>query len=284
MFPSLFQLRMTVGARVQIASVVLPGTILLLELWFLAGGIEHPLADASRRTDGVSSWVLAFAAVIVVIGAVLVGLAARSVAWPAFTWLERRVHSSSEASPGCSVRAENTDHVCTPVCAAIEQINAAYGAGAVESLVGTESRQAVVFFTRDFDAVREYCKGWLRTHAAPLSVDGHEIEIAFVVAASVPALLFPVTFATYKGWWHLGATQDARRVFEWVVVGIATLLVVPLFFKRAMTRRREEMKDAIRNYCLAHWYQQDLALDVGTDAKPSVALPQETERSAHAVR
>jgi hypothetical protein len=126
--------------------------------------------------------------------------------------------------------------------------------------------------------VREYCKGWLRTYSPGLSTDGHEIEIAFIVAAAAPGLVLPFTVARYfeVGW---GQTAASHVGFVFALIGstLAGAVIAFLCYKRARTRRSEEAHDAIRNYCLAHWYAGDLpgnpalpvAAPVTRDARPN---------------
>jgi len=253
--PDILRPRLGFTARLQIANVVLPGALLLLEVWVLANGGHNVLKTASKPTEGVTNWVLALAAVAILLLIIFVGIFGRSMAWNLF---ERRAKAAprrwrSHALARVVGPIARRDGSGAPdVDEALRQIRAGYGPDAVNMVVEKNTRVAEMFQVGDVSATRSYVKGWLQTRAPALSIEDHQIEISFLVAAVWPIGLAPWVGFRLFGWpWQDQPGWNVATVFAAILLGF---LFVRADFRRATTRRTEELEDGIRNYFLAHWF------------------------------
>jgi hypothetical protein len=243
--------RFGTAARSQIASTIVPGTLLLLELWLLYYAPSAPLDKASNQTDGVNNYVLALAAVVGALGATLVGVVARAFAWRVYEPKGPGTQLSPASRHWWSVRPERA-----PAQVSLERIEAGHGEAAVAAVRQANPHVRELFERCDAHSLREYCKFWLRGNNPSLAIDDFEVEISFTVAAILPIGLLPVVVARFLGWpWSEDAVLSALVLGAAVLVG-ATLAWLAL--RRATTRRVEEVHESVYRYFLAHWYADDL--------------------------
>lgn len=223
----------------ELSSVVIPGTILLIELWLLltsrsvAG--ENYLEYASKRIEDVNDWILVAALLLAVLAAYTLGLLARMLAWLLFGW-----YRESHFLSGAEVREHFVDdHDRAPVDRALEQ------------------HDALVFALGNarHDAFFQYAKLWLRQHRPHLAVENHETEINFLVAIQIP--LFVAPFVVLR---HAGVT------WPFLLVAVAWAVVAAALFAKAKSRSDDETKDVMRNFLFAQWYSE-------TEPQPASAPP-----------
>jgi hypothetical protein len=232
----------------EAGSVLIPGTLLLIELWLLvfspedvdaAGGF---LQLASDQIRDARDWILGAALLVGVLAAYTIGLLARMAAWTVFDRFRKGRFQS-----GASVRKRfETEHGAPPVARALK------GHDALETaLAGTQH-----------DAFFQYAKLWLRQNRPLLAVEYHETEINFLVAIQVPLLL-----AAFAVWRHSGIAAFGAAL-------VIVALVAWTLGRKAMSRSHDETFDVMRNFLFAQWFAERAPAD--ERATPAAPQPPAT--------
>lgn len=217
---------------IQLTSVLLPGLIILAELWLLLSRNslsegESVLRLATRQTEGASVGVLVIAVLLALCVAYAIGLLARELSWFASERLLK-----FQPVDLANFRREFQD---------------AYGpegAWVVAKLV--EDTKLGKDPTHHRQWVREYCKLWLRIHQPALAIDHMEAGINLLVALFAPLALGVWVAISWLGL-AIGGVILASALL------ICALGVIPL----ANHMRRHETWTAIRNFVLAQWFSRE---------------------------
>jgi hypothetical protein len=240
----------------ELTSVVIPGTLLLIEVWLLRfspgeakenGGY---LQLASNQIEDTNDWILAAALFLAVLAAYTLGLLGRMSAWFAFDLLRCKPIPVLDLSRrkrfpgGPEVRSRfEREHGTQEVERALEQ------------------HPALRYALRrtDHDPFFQYAKLWLRHCRPQLAVEHHEAEINFLVAIQAP--LFVAAFVV---WRQVG-------LFAFFVALASALLLAVVLISKALNRSRDESFDVMRNFLFAQWYaESEPALRRRSPATPTL--------------
>jgi hypothetical protein len=212
----------------ELVGVVIPGTLVLIEIWLLVLSPQHAhrrggyLKLASSQIADVNDWILAAALVVAVLAAYTLGSLGRVAAWFFFHRLRKtRFPTGAEL-----LKRFEREHGREPVTRALTRHDALRHA-----LHGDEH-----------DAFFQYAKLWLRQNRPRLAVENHETEINFLIAIEVPLLLAVFVFWRQVGW------------IAFVVALPASLLLAWVLGRMAISRSQAESLDVMRHFLFAQWY------------------------------
>jgi hypothetical protein len=229
----------------ELTSVVIPGTLLLIELWLMIFGPEEAFTPAEPGKQGgylqlasdqikdTNDWILAVALFLAVLAAYTLGLLGRMSAWFLFDFLRCKplpifdLFRRKRFPNGPEVRS---------------RFEAEHGPEEVERALAPHPALRNALDKKDHDPFFQYAKLWLRHRRPQLAVEHHEAEINFLIAIQVP--LFFAAFV---------ALRQAGLVWFFVALSAALVLIGILFLK-ALNRSRDETFDVMRNFLFAQWY------------------------------
>jgi len=225
----------------ELVSVVIPGTLILIEVWLLlfspekvdrAGGY---LKLASDQIGGANDWILTAALLLVALAAYTVGLLARMLAWFLFN-LYRKTRFPS----GITVRQRFVDE---------------HGEPAVARALAAHDALRHALQGQEHDAFFQYAKLWLRQTRPQLAVEHHESEINFLVAIEGPLLGAAFVAWRQAGWiWSLPALATACSLMF-------------LLFRKGLARSKDETFDVMRNFLFAQWYAEAAPRQASSSAR-----------------
>lgn len=228
----------------EAASVLVPGTLMLIEAWLFwfspedaekAGGY---LQLASDQIEDVRDWVLFAVLALGLLAAYTLGILGRMAAW----WLFDR-YRKSRFKTGVSVRKQFEDE---------------HGADAVERALAGHEALREALNRQGHDPFFQYAKLWLRQYRPLLAVETHEAEINFLIAIQIPLFL-----ATGVAWRHGG-------VIPFVVTLAAAVGIAWLLRRKALGRSNDETLDVMRNFLFAQWYGETPPAEL----RPAPAAPE----------
>jgi uncharacterized membrane protein len=261
----------------DLLSVLVPGIVVLGELWFLAasyGGVTNSASfvDAADSFSTVESILLSLVALS---GAYVTGFLCREFAFLGLG-LSRTTATTHQILQQIQMLdprdpADEEGHRDEPLVTEIERVHPVLRA-ARQPLTqeAPVSEQLLLFGGHarsrggpiDY-AIFSYCKLWLRTQAPPLSVDHTEIELNVLAASVMPTLLvgFIAIISPGKADWALR-------------VGIVTLVLAAVWMlvRAAINLRQRERFEAVRNICFDYMMRasvQSLSKSIDIQARPS---------------
>jgi hypothetical protein len=224
----------------ELASVVIPGTLLLIEFWLMIFSPEEVekkggyLQLASDQIKDANDWILAIALFLAALAAYTLGLLGRMSLWAVFHYLRCKqtpfidlLGSERRFPTGPKVREKFIGQY-----GGQEVTRALAGHPALEHALGKE----------EHDPFFQYAKLWLRHCRPQLAVEYHEAEINFLVGILAPLLVAPFVVLRQAG------------LFPFFFALVAALLLGVILFSKALKRSRDETFDVMRNFLLAQWY------------------------------
>jgi hypothetical protein len=225
----------------ELASVVIPGTLLLIEIWLMAFSPEEVekkegyLQLASDQIKDTNDWILAIGLFLAVLAAYTLGLLGRMSAWFIFDFLRCRpvpildLFRHRRFPTGPEVR---------------ERFVSEHGAEEVERALGGHPALEYALRKRAHDPFFQYAKLWLRHCRPQLAVEHHEAEINFLVAIQAPLLA-----AAFVVWRQVGLNAFFLAL-------VLVLILAGILIRKAMNRSRDESFDVMRNFLFAQWYAE----------------------------
>jgi hypothetical protein len=277
----------------DLLSVLVPGTVVLAELWYLLvvnGGITGS-RSLMNTVVGFSTLQSILVSLFALAASYVVGFLSREVAFLALG-LSRVSGSTAQMLDqlGALVQtkpaadAELGDDRDAGLMSSIQEAHPILTAGANEPRASRDARgtrEGSLLFgghahsrgdAVDY-AIFTYCKLWLRTQAPRLSVDHVEIEINILAASLVPTALVGVIMLAGPG--------DAGIPLR-VAIGGVVILALLMSTRSAVKLRQRERFEALRNLCFDYMMRtsaQRLAGGANPDAPALPKAPKGTDRT-----
>ena len=196
---------------------------MLLEFWLLNVARRDPLEVADSATAGVSQWILAGSALILILLSYAVGMLCRTLAFS----LYRRMSGFTDGA------------------ALVGSLRNTFGESHVERAIEVHPPLRVALGKKSSGEIVAYAKLWLRERRPILAVDHFEYEINFLVGLAPPLVLLPVIAARL-------ATEWSWRVS--VLAALPGFAFAWLALMRAVQLGTHESHDVVRNLIFAQWF------------------------------
>ncbi|SFB36914.1 hypothetical protein SAMN05216266_109116 [Amycolatopsis marina] len=226
--------RLSLYVVMQLASVLLPGAVVLMEGVVLLTGLirvhDHAISslfEMLARVGGIGGFVVV---IVAVAGSYVIGYLCRSAAFAIFGLVERRTRPLESRDAQLRLLIGD-DHF-----AELVRIHPVLGSRAPEV---AKARLGAGGGHRDgaMHDTQTYCKLWLRRQAPELAIDSIEAEINILLATVFPVLLLAVDAVA------LGGTPLPLRILA-LPLG---LLVCAAVVRAVLRLRDAERWEAVRN-------------------------------------
>lgn len=243
--------RITNFVRTTILSVLLPGFVILVEVWFLVGSSALPEEAKNNRV---------LAVVVVGYFAYITGFFGRELSFFLSEGLRHAIMDRWRRDKRARLDApfgtrhwgggffneaafrQNYELLLNTFGS--ERVKTAMLRHPVGDVIIAESTKT----NQDYREVFHYCKAWLRRNAPDLSTDNLEVEFNVNSSSMLPVLLAPFAL------WGLSGEALAAAV----ALPIAILVVIVLY-QRGKHLRHAEVFDVMRNLLFDQWFRETRA-------------------------
>jgi len=231
---------------VQALSVLVPGVLVLAEIWIIAVASRSKslLHQLDETTKGLSVPTMLLVGLIAAATAYAVGMASRELAFSLLLPRRQRFAKTLKRvrlvapSPGEAWRSLDREYPSMP----------AESEGILEKhphLRRTEDRIAIVAYAKH------------RLGERPrLAFDDIGIEINMIVSLVLPIVFAPFVFVRSVGWLS-SSVAGPWRILAAAGAVVAAVVCGGLCAKRALVLARYELEDAVRNLAFAAWLDED---------------------------